>query len=432
MSRIAAPWWLAALAVAVVGFAASLVQPSRAIGRDIRLEAMRSLVAPERTYMGDPAPSIEAARRLMHDPRARLYDADLSVGSEFIYPPIAALPYRPLATLTRPEAHDRLALVNHVLFVAVVLLLLQLSTSRRRVGALDVAACAMAAVVFYPLVHAVELNQATVAVTLLIGLTWVALDERRPALAGAVFALALAVKPQLVLALPAMAWHARRMVASSLATASALACASIAYAGWDNQVAYVTHVLPALSRGYTYYANQGLNGLYGRMFVPGGDLGIFEQPPDSPVVRAATLVSAAVVLAGVLLIVRHWHARPRPVAPTWVFAVAWLATVLVSPVSWQHHYAPALFAFVLVARALREQPSLRTATVAALASAAFTLMAAYFEVRRFQGVAERLLASYVLYGALALGATLVLLIESGAGGCAEAGAAAGAVKSTRR
>lgn len=415
MIRRAAPWWLAALAIAVVGFAASVVQPSRALGRDIRLEAMQSLLAPERTYMGDPTPSIEAARRLMRDPRATLYGADLSVGSAFVYPPIAALAYRPLATLTRPDAHERLALVNHVLFVGVVLLLLQLATSRRRVGVLDVTACAAAAIVFYPLVHAVELNQATVAVTVLLGATWVALDEQRPVLAGAIFALALAIKPPLVLALPAMAWHARRMVVSAVATGSALACASLAYAGWDNHVAYVTHVLPALSRGYAYYANQGLNGLCSRLFIPGGDLGIFQQPADSPLVRAATLVSAAAVLAGVLLLVRRWHARGRPVAPTWVFAVAWLATALVSPVSWQHHYAPALFAFVLVARALRERPSLRTAGVAALASAAFTLMAAYFEVRRFQGVAERLLASYVLYGALALAAVLVWLIESGAG-----------------
>ena len=123
MSRARVPWWLPAVALACVGFALSLVQPTLALHRDIRFEAVRSLVDLERTYMGDPAPAIRAARRLANDPRASIYDQDLAVGSAFIYPPLAALLYRPLAFLPIAEAQDRLTLATHVLWAAVFLLL---------------------------------------------------------------------------------------------------------------------------------------------------------------------------------------------------------------------------------------------------------------------------------------------------------------------
>jgi glycosyl transferase family 87 len=292
----------------------------------------------------------------------------------------------------------------------VVVLVAKMAVGRRNPSNLVLLACAGVCVLFYPLVHAVQLNQATLLVTALMGGAWLALDRRRPALAGVIFALALGVKPQLVLVLPLMLWHARRMVVAGLVAAAALAAASVAYAGVPNHVDYVTRVLPSLSRGYAYYANQGFNGFYNRL-APGGDIGFFRQPPGSAAVGAATGLTAIVVLVSSAWLLRRWHARGGP-EPPWALAIAWLATTVVSPVAWQHHFAPALFAFVLVARALADEPDLRRSHVPLLAGAAFALMASYFEVRSLRGVPERLLASYVLYGAIVLGAALGLVAES--------------------
>lgn len=401
-------WWPGTITLALVlGF--SLWQPWHALHRDIRLEAVRSLVDLDRTYMGDPQPAIVAAARLSRDARAPIYPPDLSVGSSFIYPPLAAALYRPLANLPRAEARDALTLADHTLFVVIVAILALQAGARDRLRAWMFPAVALAAVAFYPLVHAVELNQATLVVTALIGGVWVTLEDGSQELAGVLLAAALAVKPQLVLVLPALVWGARRMVVASLAAGAALLVASLAYAGVANHVDYLTRVLPSLSRGYPYYANQGINGLLYRM-ASGDDLAVFRQSPGSAFVTWGTRLAALGALVGVVSLARRWSARGVP--PVWTFALAWLSATMTSPVAWQHHYAPALFAFVALARAIHDTPELRRPVVGLLVGGAIGLMGAYFEVRQVQGAAARLLVSYVLYGAVALGAAIVLVGES--------------------
>jgi hypothetical protein len=401
-------WWPGALVCTLVlGF--SLVQPTCALRRDIRFEALRSVVDSQRTYMGDPQPAIDAAARLAADGRAAIYSRDLSTGSSFIYPPLAAALYRPLAGLPPYQARDRLATANGVLFLAIVALMVMLAPARHRWTTWLVPSCVLAAVAFYPLDHAIQLNQATLLVTVCVGAAWLALDSDRQALAGVLFAMALAIKPQLVLVLPAMVWSARRMVFASLVTCLILVVASIAYAGVANHVDYLTRVLPSLSRGYPYYANQGINGLLYRA-VSGDDLAVFQQSADSAFVRWGTRVAAVGALVGVVLLGRRWSARDVP--PVWTFALAWLSATMTSPVAWQHHYVPALFAFVAIAKTLGEKAQLRRPVVGLLVGSAFGLMAAYFEVRGAQDAASRMLVSYLLYGAIALGIALVLVGES--------------------
>ena len=159
------PWWLPPAAVLVASFTLSLIQPELAMHRDVRLEAVRSLVDLQRTYLGDPGPAIRASRRLMHDPGARIYDQDLSAGSAFIYPPLAALMYRPLADLPGDQVRGRLAAANHILCLAVVLVAAKICGGRRGPAALALGASGAACFLFYPLVHAVQLNQATLVVT---------------------------------------------------------------------------------------------------------------------------------------------------------------------------------------------------------------------------------------------------------------------------
>src|ERR1700722_13658889 len=199
MAPSSRPWWPAPLLLVLVGFALSAVQPTLARHRDIRLEAIGSLFDLDHTYLGDPGPAIRAARRPAADPRAPIYDQDLSVGSAFIYPPIAALMYRPLTELPIDEAHDRLALANHGLWFLIALLVARMAGGRAGPRAWMLLASVATCVVFYSLAHAVELNQATVVVTLLVGVTWVGLDEERPILAGVALALAVAGKPPLLL-----------------------------------------------------------------------------------------------------------------------------------------------------------------------------------------------------------------------------------------
>jgi hypothetical protein len=139
---------------------------------------------------------------------------------------------------------------------------------------------------------------------------------------------------------------------------------------------------------------------------------VFAQPPRVLAVQVLGVVAGAVVVAASLALAFRWRKRASPL---WMFSFAWLVTTMISPIAWQHHYAPAVFAFVLIVRAVREDERLRAPRHVVPPAMAFVLMAGYFEVRGLHGVAARLLASYVLCGALVLAAMLAWFIELGAG-----------------
>lgn len=383
---------LRAWAIVAVGFLLSFAQPRGCTGRDLRLDAMRALIDEERSFLGDPGPSIVAARAHLRDARAPLYQADLSVGSAFIYPPIAAMPYEPLAHLSPREARGALSLASRAMFVSTVGLLVAACALRRRLRLWEAAAATVAAVLFFPLVHAVQLNQATVAVTVLVGGAFVALLAGRQVVAGLSFGVALAIKPQLALVLPLLLFHARPMVLTAGATAAALFGASIAYAGWANHVTYATRVLPTLSRGYAYFANQSVNGLLQRAFVD-TDIGVFRFAPPSTSVRLLTALTAIAAFAVTFERCRRLPRR-ADLAPL-VFALAWVVSTMISPIAWQHHYAPALFVFVLLLREERRELYVPLAV-------AFVLMGAWFEVRTLRDAGAQLAVSHVFFGAVAL------------------------------
>lgn len=388
-----------AWAVLAVGLGLSVLQPTACSGRDLRFDAARSLVDARHSYLGDPGPSLEAARRLERDPRAPLYDRNLEIGSAFIYPPIAARPYAPLAWLPAAEAREALSTVNRLLLLGIVAMLAALARPRW---------LALLALAFFPLLHAVQLNQATLAVTALLGGAFLLLVRRGDgALAGVCLGAACAIKPQLALVLPLLAWHARRAAASAVLTGALLLALSVQYAGVANHVAYATKVLPTLSRGYAYFANQSVNGLLQR-FVFSGDLGIFRMPPRSLVVSALTTVLGVAAYVATLAFVARTP-RQRELAP-WVFALAWLVCTAISPIAWQHHYCAALFVFAMLASAIDDGrlPDRLWPQVAL----SFVLMAAWFEVRSLRGPVATLAVSHVLFGAALLALVLTRAIPA--------------------
>lgn len=381
-----------ALAIVALGFLASFLQPTMSAGRDLRFDAIASLVDEERSFLGDPGPSIMAARAHLRDPRAALYQTDLSGGSAFIYPPIAAKPYEPLAHLRAEDARATLSVASRALWVAIVALLVALLTLRRGLRPLEVALAIAGPVLFFPLVHAVQLNQATLAVTALVGGAFISLQSDRRVLAGVLFGAASAIKPQLALLLPLLVFHARATVVSALATGAAFFGASLAYAGWANHVTYASHVLPTLSRGYAYFANQSVNGLLQRLFVE-TDIGVFRFAPPSTPVRVLTALIALGAYGAAFELNRRLPRR-ADLAPL-VLSFSWLVCTMISPIAWQHHYAPALFVIVLLHREARRELYVPCAL-------AFVLLATYFEVRMLRGPVARVLVSQVFFGAAAL------------------------------
>jgi hypothetical protein len=404
--RRALPW----IAPAALGLLLSVAQVRCAGGHDLRLRALAAVLGGH-SDAHDPRPSVAAARALRADRRARIYDPARTVGAAFIYPPIAAAMYAPVARLDPPRLKQALEIANRVLLVAIGVLFLAVATRGRDVKPWEVAVGAAALLVHYPLARAVELNQATVVVTLFLGSAWLAIQEGRARAAGVALALATAIKPHYVLMLPLLALGAgqqRRAAAWTLLAGAALAALSLAYAGVRNHLDYVTEVLPTLTNGYAFYPNHSWNGLWNRLLHPMLALDHFALAPPSGAVRALSAVSSALTYAVGLGLAWRWRRVGGP--PAWRFGFAWLVATLVSPIAWEHHYAPALFLFASLWAVAREGWRLPRWLPAA-AGVSFALIAGYFEVRRLEGAAARLLVSYVFLGALLLAAIVALGLE---------------------
>lgn len=397
-------WVLGACALGVL---LSFVQVGATAPADIRIHAMKSVFNGDRTNLGDPGPSLAAARLLQETPHAPIYQNVGSEGAAFIYPPVAAFFYLPVATSSPSEARDFLVLVNRVLLVGIGLLALALLRSRQGAHWGETFGGVAVLLVFYPLLRAVELNQATVLVTFIVGLSLLLLKLGKDWGAGIVFAFAVAFKPHLILVLPLMYWHSRRMVVTTLVTGVFLFAFSVAYAGVQNHVDYLADVLPTVSRGYAFYPNQSWNGMLHRL-SPDANIASFALAAPSVPVRVGSALLSLSCYVAALAIVSRW--RGAPIAP-FVFAFAWLVSTLVSPIAWEHHYAPALFLFAMAYGTLREEASLSQPKILALLGVAFVLVASYFEVRHLEGVVPRVLVSYVFVGALCLVAAWALMVN---------------------
>lgn len=371
---------------------AAFVQSDLRVENGPRTRAIKAtLVGRPYANFNDPAPTVRAAQRLRDDSRAPLYSDFRVDGSSFVYPPLAAVLYEPVAAADDPYAV--LLRANQLAFWLIVAIAVLLA---RPAGAWAMAAMALGAVAFHPLTRAVELNQASVIITLAVGACLLAAARNRDVAAGIALAVAISIKPHLVLMLPVMAWHARRIAVVAVAACAGLFIASIAAAGIANQLDYARVVIPALSEGYAFYPNQSWNGLLHRLVQP--DMTSFVLAPSSPVVRIlSVLLGLATVALGTWLSYRAPRDGDRRVV---VVAFSWLVATLASPIAWEHHYAPALllFALWLRARAIDDELSRLDVVVAF----AWIAIASYFEVRGLGSPVTRLLASYTLAGGLAL------------------------------
>lgn len=404
-SRLSAPasprFAIGAYALAAVATVATIAIDSG----DAHGAGLRALVNRSASNIGDPWPSVVAADRLAHAWHAPLFTDFTDAGSSFIYPPLAALPYTFAAGVGYEGAHARLAILSRVAWVACIGVAIVLAWSRCKSVAPVVGFGLAAALLFYPLLRAVELNQATLLVAVLLGASLLLAQRGYDGAAGAVCAASAMFKPQLALVAPLLYFSSRRFALSAAASLVGLGAASVVYAGVANHVRYVSSVLPRLSGGYAFYPNQSFSGTLLRLSgAYPYDFDLHQPPAWMRVVGAAFTVA---VLTGGLWLQRRAAARSSTRDGLVLALLAsWLTVTLASPISWEHHYAPALFAFaVLFGRAVSGD-STRAAVVGG--AAAFPLVAGYLDVRFWSGsFLGRLAMSYLLLGALVLTATIV-------------------------
>jgi alpha-1,2-mannosyltransferase len=275
---------------------------------------------------------------------------DATLRPAYIYPPSFALLIAPLGLL--PDAAATavwIALQQAALAVAIVLVLRWLRPTRWAVVGLVVATLS-----FYPLWVDVVQGQANLLVLLLVTVGMVGVLRGRPAFGAAIgVAAALKLTP-LILVVWLLLDRRFRAAAFVLGGFTILTLAG-ALLRFQDTVAYVGQVLPALASGTAFYANQSLAGMLDRTLSSNA----YTQPWIS-----LPWVSLLLIAVGVILISWWWWQTRRHSAEA--RGVAFIPLVpLLSSVTWTHHLVillPLIW-FSLIALGQREWPPLPTAAL---------------------------------------------------------------------
>jgi alpha-1,2-mannosyltransferase len=274
----------------------------------------------------------------------------------FSYPPIAAVLLAPLALMPFGAAGTVLTLAT-VATAAGVLRMFLRSAAGREAGSWRTACWLLPAALFLePVRNTLNYGQVNVLLMALVTADCLLPEVRWPR--GALVGLAAAVKlTPAAFVLFFLCRGDRRAALTAAASFAAVTAAGFALA-WHDSVRYWTSIIVQTGRpgSPAYAANQSIEAVLARAGLD----------PHTPAGMAAWLALSAVALALAWRGMRRAFGGP---SDAWALTLNALAALLISPISWSHHWVwaePALLALAVVSVRGRHRAGL-AAAVAGLA-----------------------------------------------------------------
>lgn len=199
--------------------------------------------------------------------------------------------------------------------------------------------------VFLPLVNAFVLGQVQTIINCLIVISVLLWLRDHDTAAGILIGLTCWLKPQMALFL---LWGALRRrwnfvvsVAAMLVLGLVLSCAVY---GVHNSVEYLAVLQYLGHHGDALATNQSLNGLLHRvMHVGSPTMWIYGYPPYNAVIYWSTVTFSGLLILAALII----PVVQRIAGGMLDFLLFAMATVMASPIAWEHHYGVYFLAFLL-------------------------------------------------------------------------------------
>ncbi|HZE88686.1 MAG TPA: glycosyltransferase family 87 protein [Verrucomicrobiae bacterium] len=315
----------------------------------------------------------------------------------YIYPPFFALLFLPLGALSFGAAMNVWLALDLLLLAA--FLAMSIRGRADTTGPEAAFAVAVCCFEFLPMIWAMAVGQTSLLVLVLLTGTLLAWRRGSDAAAGALLGLAVAIKLTPVLLGVFFWWRGRRTTAIvSCAVFLLTQAISIAALGWEPHRAFFLDVVPSMAAGTSYFLNQSLTGFFDRLMT--GDDVREVAVAASPAARAISLLAGALAVA-----FTAWRLRrvvtASPPADELQFGAVILLTLLVSPISWTHHYLLAVLPILAVASSLLRESRPPVWAAAAL-GLAWLLIARKPHPDLFLTGPARLLNSGALAGSLLL------------------------------
>jgi hypothetical protein len=266
----------------------------------------------------------------------------LPVWAPYIYPPFCAVLMQPVAHLSFVSALFVWNMATTFLVIGAVLISLSLGGVRIH----DKLALMLGVGLFsyYPLIYSLILGQIGGFILFLLAAGVWLLSRNRIWASALCFALATLIKLTPVLAVPILIIHRRwKWLIAYVAWIISLLIFSVWQAGWTAHQQFFREVLPSISFGAPAYTNSSIIAYVQELFlryVPGP----LSPPHTLPLYAGAVSRWVASLVYSLMLVRAYLRRRDGDLVRDLVIMA--LLGIVVSPVSWIHHYTIALLPFV--------------------------------------------------------------------------------------
>jgi alpha-1,2-mannosyltransferase len=360
-------------------------------------------------YYPEPVGSLLAQASVQHPWIDVARESGIDNPNYYLYPPLFAIAMLPLTLLSYPAAFAAWLGLN-VLFLGASLWLF-LRGERRSIF-LAASGSLLLAGAFHPVWHHLKIGQSSLLVLLLLTATFALLRSRRETAAGLILSGAILLKLTPGILLVLLAAHRRwRAAWVALAGVIGLSLASSIVVGIGPQVTYFAKMVPMLGAGTAFYPNQSLNGFITRLLGM-GDYRKADLSLDLTAPRLLGIGLGLVIVAFTVAAIVRRRGEAGSGAFEDGFASLVLASLLVSPISWEHHYVIALLpAWILLARWGRDGAA--SAHAPAIAGIGLALIGSYVSLRVFEKFGPGPLGPILGSAALVGGVIIWMLFLSG-------------------
>ena len=325
----------------------------------------------------------------------------------YTYPPFFAWAFAPLTHLKPRVAYFVWRGLSVLMLLVATYLVL--GSLRPGAGLGTFAVAAVGVLSFFPFSEVLYEGQVGCLILFLWSLGFYFMQKRRTAWSAASFATGTLVKVTPAIAVPIMLLRRQwRWLICYCGAAAVLILASLPRVGWNAYWTYVSRVFPLLSAGVEGYPLKSMGTVVRNLYL-GRAVVSATGPLQVPLlVRVSISAANLALLAGVLFyLCKSRDPNPRVLAQE--FAILALVSLMISPVTWRHHYVLAVLPLLCAWMHSRESASHRR--LALLSGITFVLgtpFADFVLVHMHPGRLQVILSSAFL---VASGLLLVLCLQ---------------------
>ncbi len=322
----------------------------------------------------------------------------------YIYPPFFAVLFSPLSRMQPREAYFLWRGLSLAMLLLSTYLILRSFQLEGDLSAILIATVGVLS--FFPFAETLYEGQVSCLVLFLWTMGFYCTRTRRIAISAACFAIGTAIKLTPAIVVPIMLLRRQwKWLLSYVAASAALLALSLWRIGWEAHRFYISEVLPSMSAGMGGYLPKSLGtvvrNIYWRRVIFG--------PKDSWEVPSSwnllIRLGSFALYAGVLYY--FWKKRnPDEVGLSEELTVAALLSLLISPLTWRHHFVLVLLPLVYAWVQSRERgQKVRLYALALVTVSIGTPIADFILLRVHSGLLQALLSSLSMLA----GCTLLLL-----------------------